>query len=262
MENSEFRLKEKTALIVGPLTRVHQTLANRLTQLGADVVMADQKIDFAQRFANQLMEAREINEKFGRAAAVAADLNSAEGAQDLIGRTAEFFGGVDIYIDGNGSAAPINFEESVPHIDNILGRNLRGTLLAASAVVPFLKGRKRGRLIFLLDEAVTRGYMRASLASAARSGLIGFATALARELSEFQITVNCVSMGLTEEFLLSAFPKTTSAQTALQEFRKFDPNAQITDPERIVETVAFLASPLAAGITGQNFYVRQNALGF
>src|SRR5438309_186338 len=77
---SELRLKERTALLVGPLTRVHQSLAHRFTQLGADVVIATSELDLAQRFANQLSEAREIQERYGRAAALPFKVTTHAGA--------------------------------------------------------------------------------------------------------------------------------------------------------------------------------------
>src|SRR5262245_2237652 len=112
METSEFRLREKTAVIHGPLTRVNQSIANRLSQLGADVVLADAKIDTAQRLANQIMESREINEKFGRAAAVATDFTSSKSAQDGVSRCAEIFGGIDIFVDGSPALQARPFSES------------------------------------------------------------------------------------------------------------------------------------------------------
>ena len=92
----------------------------------------------------------------------------------------------------------------------------------------------------------------------ARSGLSAFSRTLAREEAEFNITVNCVAMGTTEEFLLSQVGgESISIQEAQSRLLQVQPHAQMIESERIANVIAFLASPLGAGITGQTIAVSQ-----
>lgn len=246
-----FRLQEKTALLVGPAGRTVQALAQTLTQLGCDVVLGTDKPETLTRFAAQLSEACEVNEKFGRAAVARADVKNKKDAQDLVSKAAEFFGGMDILIDANLHVSARTFSEGIDELDSICDLNLRSTLLTTHAVLPFLKGRKKGRIFYLLDGAIQRGVGCDPLAVATRSSLIAFSKSLAAELSEFQITVNCVEMSLTEEFLLATAKEGLTVQAMLQTHRVRDPRAQITDPDKAAAMVAFLASQLGSAISGQ-----------
>ena len=65
-------------------------------------------------------------------------------------------------------------------------------------------------------------------------------------------------MGNTEEFMMSQFPQANlSIQDAQTRLMALQPISQMTEPERIANLVAFLASPLGAGITGQTIAASQ-----
>ncbi len=81
--DSQFLLRERTCVLVGPLSSVFQNLAMSLTQMGADVAFVDKDTKIATRFANQIMDSREVNEKFGRAAALQFDVSKADDKEDL-----------------------------------------------------------------------------------------------------------------------------------------------------------------------------------
>jgi NAD(P)-dependent dehydrogenase (short-subunit alcohol dehydrogenase family) len=252
MDAPELRLKERTALLVGPLSRAYQSLAHKLTQLGGDVVLAAPEFEQAQRFANQLAESREINEKFGRAAAVKWQAQSANEARDMVSRAAEFFGGIDILIEGSAPIAMQNFsDQSLNELGSAYASQLAGALYTAHAILPFFKGRKRGRMVFLLHDLPHQGFTGNALAAATRGGLTNFVRTLAQETRDMNITINCLSQGLTEEYLLCSYAKAGSIQNALQELRKSRPLAQVTDGDRIADTLTFLVSAMGAGVSGQ-----------
>jgi NAD(P)-dependent dehydrogenase (short-subunit alcohol dehydrogenase family) len=145
--------------------------------------------------------------------------------------------------------------------------NLRAPLLMTHGVLRFLEGRKRGRIIYLMHDIVRLGLANNGLMAISRTGLTAFARTLAREVMESNITVNCVAMGITEDFLLGqnqtpagsspADSSKTSIQDAQAKLAHAHPGAVLMDTEKIAATVAFLASPLGAGITGQTIAVSQ-----
>ena len=268
-----FKLEDRTAILTGPCGAYNQAIATKLTQLGCDVAMIHGDVDRARRFAEQLMNAREIQERFGRAVALQASVGDPAQAQDAITRAAEAFGGIDIYIDGGFASYPKPFRDpsALEPLEELIDRNLRTPILLTHGLLRFVESRKRGRVIFLLHDLARLGVSQHALLSATRMGLIQFAKALARESAEKGLTVNCVAMGVTEDFLLSqaqppsgnsgsAAPQTIQAAQA--ELAKAFPGCAVMDPERIANLVAFLASPLSSGITGQTIAASQGLSSF
>jgi len=251
---ASFKLNDRTALITGPCNSINQAIAMRMTQVGANVVFVDKNTDQASRFASQLMDAREINERYGRAAAIQGDLSAPDRIQDTISRVAEVFGGIDIYIDGQTQldVQPFQNITALENLDAMIEVNLKAPLLTTHAVLKFLSARKRGRVIYLIHDICRLGMPQNGLLSATRTGLSTFARSLSREVFANNVTVNCVALGITEEFLLAQLvEEKISIQEAHERLMRQFPNAVMTEPEKIANLVLFLASPLGASITGQ-----------
>src|SRR5437868_6240320 len=94
-----FNLHQRVALIAGPISSTLSSIVMGLTRAGADCVILDPDKSVPQAFINQINDAREVNDKFGRAAVMPSDLTSKEQIKDLIGRASQVFGGLDMYID-------------------------------------------------------------------------------------------------------------------------------------------------------------------
>lgn len=258
VENS-FRLQDRTAIITGEADSINQALGRKLTQLGTDVAFVHTNTDRAQKFCEQLMNNYEINDKFGKAIAIKVDLAKPANFQDAISRVAESFGGIDILIDNMTQHPLQNFKDanSLEGLDQILQVNLKAPLFFTHAALKFLESRKRGRVIYLLPDMARMGLQKNSLLAASRTSLIHFAKSLAREVQSSQITVNCVATGLSEEFVLAQKLESKSLQASVEMMQKTLPDGQLMDSEKIANLVAFLASPLAAGMTGQTIAVNQ-----
>lgn len=260
---SSFKLQDRTALLTGPCNSFNQAIAVKLTQLGANVALVDRNIERSQRFASQLTDAREINERYGRAVAVQADLSKPHHVQDAISRAAEAFGGIDIYIDGLMTTDVKSFKDpsALDDLERMVDVNLKAPLLMTHGILRFLEGRKRGRVIYLMHDIARLGLANNGLMAISRTGLSAFARTLAREVMASNITVNCVAIGVTEDFLLGQNAEGPHAKASIQEAQakltQTYPHAVLMDTEKIAATVAFLASPLGAGITGQTIAVSQ-----
>lgn len=258
MEAGEFKLQERTALLIGPCTTTMQSIAMTLTSFGCSVAMVDANADTHARFAERLMDAREINPKAGRAAAFSIDLKSPNGPKDAVGKAAESFGGIDIYVDGLISLDTTNLKDSSPEdLKRLIHENFEVPVLITHSVLKFLEGRRRGRVIYLTYDLHSAGFPAHSVSGAARNGLVNFSKSLAREVAASRVTVNCLSMGVTEELLLSYGKGQLSIQAAQTELQKKYPDAILTEADKIAQTVAFLASSMGAGVSGQTVTVTQ-----
>lgn len=274
--DASFKLSERTALLTGPCSTINQAIASKLTSLGCNVALVDRNVEKSQRFAEQLMNEREIHERYGRAVAIQADLSKSHHVQDAASKAAESFGGLDIFIDGLLTTDVREFRDpqALDEIDRMIDVNLRSPLMMTHAVLKFLEGRKRGRIIYLQHDIVRLGLEKNALLAATRGGLSDFARILAREVAPNNVTVNVVSVGVSEEFLLqqtnspgaqgdrgagAASPQQnrSSINDSLAQLKQSFPRAAMVDPDRIANLIAFLASPLGSAMSGQTIAANQ-----
>jgi 3-oxoacyl-[acyl-carrier protein] reductase len=241
-------------VILGPFSTTIQNLILNLTAQGADVALIDKEAAKAQKFCQNVNDQREANDKLGRAMAIESKLDTELSIKDALGKAAQTFGSIDIFVDAMMVNTPAPLPEGQESIgwDELLHQNLKVTLMATQFVAHFLRGRKRGRIIYLLNEAHVRGAPQDALAAAARTGLIGMAKALGRQMQEHNVTVNCLSLGLTEEYLQGHFPDAGTIKEALEKMRALEPGVRITEPDKISNGILFLCSPGGGAITGQS----------
>jgi 3-oxoacyl-[acyl-carrier protein] reductase len=253
MAEQNLNLRERTTVITGPLTNLTQNIASVFTQNGSDVVFIDKNSEACQRMANVLNDQREINEKYGRAAAVKCEFDSAKACHEALSQAAQTFGSIDIYIDtlfGAGQA-PVKSDTAVALFEELISTELKPTFYFAQQVVNYLKNRKRGRLVFLVPEAATRGLALDSTHSLLRGGLVSFVKSLSLELADQSTTANVLCIGPTEEYLLQHFPGSPSIKEALEKLKVLTPQAKLINSESVAGTLIYLCSAMGSAINGQ-----------
>ncbi|MCB0365190.1 MAG: SDR family oxidoreductase [Bdellovibrionaceae bacterium] len=253
------RLTEKTIIIGGPFSGLTRSLATTLTEAGADVVMIAQDVDHARRFAENLSDAREVHPEYGRAAAMAANLCDPKQAHETVSRVAELFGTIEGYVDLHASppGKPLNDPHALSALDEVIDTCLRPTLIMAHATLKFLEGRKKGRLIFILQDALRLGFPEEAVGAACRTGLQAFCLSLAREVMDQNITVNCVTTGFSEDYYLSRHPGSASQSATEEKLRHNIKHLRTTSITDVANMVAYLLSPLSQSLTGQTISVNQ-----
>lgn len=251
------QLRERTVVILGTFSTTIQNLILSLTAQGADVALVDKDAVKAQKFCQNVNDQREANDKLGRAVAIETKLDSENSIKDGLGKAAQTFGSIDIFIDAMMSNEPTPLPQGQETIawDELLHQNLKVSLMATQFVAHFLRGRKRGRIVYLLNEATVRGNTQDALAAATRTGLIGMAKALGRQMQEFNVTVNCLSLGLTEEYLQGHFPDAPTIKEALEKMKSIEPGVRITGPDKISNALLFLCGTGGSAITGQHISI-------
>lgn len=269
MADYSLKLEDRTAILIGDCDGLQRSLAQVLTQLGTDVALLSHDDSKAQRLVEQINDQREVNEKLGRAVSFHYDPKQVRTSHpkfyiDLISKVAESFGGVDILIDHQNflQASPFKDAPVVDQLDYLYDVNLKSSLCFTQAALKFLESRKRGRIIYVMSDLIRLGVPQASVLAATRSGITQFAKSLAHEVWPQGISVNCVMTGVTEDFLLAYEPKSKSIQAAQDHLSKKLPDSQIMEYERISNLVAFLASPMSTGITGQSIATNQGLAAF
>lgn len=252
-------LNDKTAVISGEFSQLVQNMAAALTENGADVAILTDDIKSAQRYCQNLMDLREVSERYGRSAAIEAKLDSEASAQDAFSKAAEVFGSMDIYIDAHlaGLKFPWGPQIAAAELEKMFDSAFATTRMMSHAALPFIRGRSKGRLIFLVNELDLRALTEAETKKTTE--FFAYLHSVCAETYKEQLTVNALALGITEHYLLSRFPKTKSIREALAEVKKSVPEARIAEYPEIASVLSFVSSPLSAALNGQVLHVNHGA---
>jgi 3-oxoacyl-[acyl-carrier protein] reductase len=130
--------------------------------------------------------------------------------------------------------------------DQVIGTNLKGTVLCTKVVSRYMIRQRAGRIINLSSVVGQMGNVGQSLYAASKAGIIGFTKAIARELASRGITVNAVAPGFIETDMTARLP-----EKLREEFLRSIPLGRFGSCDEVAETVLFLAAPGSGYITGQ-----------
>ncbi len=236
------RLKDKVTIITGGATGIGRAAAYLFAQEGARVVVGDVNVADGERVI------AEINDKFGPALFVAADVSRPEDVEALKNKTVAAFGGVDVLFSNAGiglakKAADTTLEEW----QHILDVNLRGAFLCAKAVIPLMQARGGGSIVIngsangLLAEADLAAYC------ASKGGLIGLTRSMALDYGKDKIRVNCICAGYIDTPINAEYFSVSGAREMASRLHAL---GRIGDPEEVAYAALFLASDEASFITG------------
>jgi 3-oxoacyl-[acyl-carrier protein] reductase len=130
--------------------------------------------------------------------------------------------------------------------DDVINTNLTGVFLMTQAVLPMMTKARRGRIINLTSVVAQAGNAGQVNYIAAKSGVIGFTKAVAREYASRNITVNAVAPGFIETPMTAALNEAARG-AMLEQIPLKRPGTDLD----VAHAVAFLASDEAGYITGQ-----------
>ncbi|OIN04832.1 benzoate diol dehydrogenase BenD [Oceanisphaera psychrotolerans] len=256
------RFTDKVMVITGAAQGIGRRVAERAAEEGARLVLVD--------LADHIFElVAELNQQGVEAIAVQANLETWDGADSVMTKAAEHFGGIDILVNNVGGtiwAQP--YEHYSPEqIEKEVQRSLFPTLWCCRAVLPHLLKREGG-VIVNVSSVATRGLMRVPYA-AAKGGVNALTVALAFEYAELGIRVNATAPGGTE-----APPRLTPRNTEAQSEREQQWYQTLVDQTRATSfmhrygtldeqagAILFLASDDASYITGTILPVAGGDLG-
>lgn len=239
-------LSGKIALVTGSTRGIGRSVAHRLAQAGATVVVTGRSEDRAREVAKEIATATGV-----QAFSVGMDLGEKESIRDAFERITEELGGVDILVNNAGMTRDTLFlRMKYEDWEEVIRVNLTGTFLLTQLAVKGMLKKRWGRVINMSSVVAFMGNVGQANYSSAKAGLIGFTKTLAKELASRNITVNAVAPGFIETDMTSVLPDDLKKRYLEQ-----IPMGRFGQPEDVANVVLFLASDLAGYITGEVIHV-------
>jgi NAD(P)-dependent dehydrogenase (short-subunit alcohol dehydrogenase family) len=183
-------LKDKIALVTGGTHGIGAITALQLADEGAHIVLV-------ARNMGDTTVVNSIKAKGVTCVMLQADLSKPEDCERVVQETVKQLGGIDILIHSAGSAAPGGLLTGAKDIwYQAFDIHIHGSFHLAHYAVPFMKNRGEGAIIFISSAAGVRGVKNALAYATVKGALPQFTRALAFEVSDWNIRVNCVSPGV------------------------------------------------------------------
>jgi 3-oxoacyl-[acyl-carrier protein] reductase len=236
----------KTALITGGTRGIGRGIAEVFAAAGASLVLTGRDAEAGRRAVNAVEAAG------GKAVFAAADMRDRAAVRGAVAAAEDRFGGLDILVQNAGVYPGTPIEQMTEaDWDLVHGTNLRGTFFAVQACIPAMRARGGGRIVLISSiTGVRTGFPGLAHYGATKAGMNGFMRTAALELAPHGITINAVEPGSIRTEGLADFGAATIA--AMEECI---PLRRLGEPSEIGAAALFLASDLAAYITGQSIVV-------
>ncbi len=238
-------LENEIALVTGASRGIGQAIALELGRQGAAVVGTATSSNGAEKIANYLNN----NNISGKGATL--DVTDQASIEALLKDLEKNLGAPTILVNNAGITRDnllIRMKES--EWDEIMDTNLKSIYRMAKACIRPMTKARRGRIINITSVVGVTGNSGQCNYAAAKAGVIGFTKAFAREVASRNITVNALAPGFIETDMTRDL--SDDQKNALTDRI---PLGRLGQPEDVAGAVAFLASPVAAYITGVTLHV-------
>jgi 3-oxoacyl-[acyl-carrier protein] reductase len=181
----------------------------------------------------------------------ALNVNDVAAAEALIDSIVQQDGGLQILVNNAGiTRDKLAMRMKDEDWDAVLDTNLKAVFRMSRAVMRTMMKQRYGRIISITSVVGASGNPGQANYAAAKAGVAGMTRALARELGSRGITVNCVAPGFIETDMTAALPPEQQKALLGQ-----IPLGHLGKPADIAHAVAYLASPQAGYVTGQEIHV-------
>ena len=227
----------------GSPTGIGRTIAQTFARQGATVILTD--INQAGLDAN----VKEIEAMGGKAYGVSGNICDKASVDSLIADVMAKYGRIDVLVNNAGISQKVTVADmTMADIQRIFNVNMFGLFQITQAVCEVMKKQNYGRIVHLSSVSGKRGggVFGGAHYSASKAAVLGFSKNLAREVSQYGITTNCVCPGLINTEIWKSMPK-EQADAVIAGI----PMGRPGETQEVADTIVFLASKEASYITGE-----------
>ncbi|MBA4255241.1 MAG: 3-oxoacyl-ACP reductase [Polaromonas sp.] len=241
---SEIKFDGQVALVTGASRGIGAAIALELARKGVKVVGTATTDDGASKISAALAA-------FPGCRGANLNVNDAAAGEALVDALVKEHGALHILVNNAGITRDmLAMRLKDDDWDAVLDTNLKAVFRMSRAVIRPMMKQRYGRIIAITSVVGASGNPGQANYAAAKAGVAGMTRALARELGSRNITVNCVAPGFIETDMTSSLPEEQQKALLSQ-----IPMGHLGKPADIAHAVAYLASPGAAYVTGQELHV-------
>jgi NAD(P)-dependent dehydrogenase (short-subunit alcohol dehydrogenase family) len=244
----QIEFKGKVALVTGAAGAIGKSIAKELKGSGARVFITDLKEEAVKAVAIEL-----------GCEGLAADVTIEKEVKAVVEKILQEFGTVDILVNVAGIIGTSPVEEiTEAEWDKMFDVNCKGTFFFTKYVVPVLKEKKSGKIVNFSSKSGKTGSALMSHYCAAKGAVISFTQALAFELAPYQVNVNCLCPGITDNTGVWATcsegyirDMNLPREEVINKFTAKVPLGRLASVDDVTSVAVFLASKNADYMTGQ-----------
>lgn len=239
----QFNLQGKVVIITGSSKGIGKAIAKGLAEKGAQVVVSSRSQEACDEVAS------EFRKEGLKAIGIACHIGKKEQRKNLVEKTIEAFGRIDVLVN-NAAINPVfgPIEDVDPAIfDKIMDVNVKAPWALSNLVLPYLKANKKGSVINIASvEALTPGF-GLGLYSTSKAAILMLTKNQAKEWGQHGIRANAICPGLIQTKFSAAL---WTNEKLLNKVEKTIPSGRMGQPEEMVGLACLLASDAGSYMTG------------
>jgi 3-oxoacyl-[acyl-carrier protein] reductase len=241
---TDSKIEGQIALVTGATRGIGAAIAAELQAKGCKVIGTATTAEGAEKITATGIQGAVLNVTDGAA------------VDALIDSIVKQHGGLHIVVNNAGITRDmLAMRLKDDDWDAVMDTNLKAVFRVSRAVIRPMMKQRYGRIVNITSVVGAMGNPGQANYAAAKAGVAGMTRALARELGSRNITVNCVAPGFIETDMTAGLPEEQQKALLAQ-----IPLGHLGKPADIAHAVAYLASPLAGYITGQEIHVNGGML--
>lgn len=239
-------LNDQVALITGASRGIGRAIALSLGQAGARVM-----VNYRGNHAAGEETIGAVVARGGHGELCPFDVGDEAQVDEAVKKIVDRHKKLDILVNNAGVTSDNLLMRIKPaEWDQVIGTNLKGTVLCTKIVSRYMIRQRSGRIINMSSVVGQTGNAGQSLYAASKAGIVGFTKAVARELASRNVTVNAVAPGFIETDMTAKLP-----EKVRDDFLHTIPLGRFGTCDEVAEMIVFLAGQGAGYITGQVFSI-------